>query len=76
MEYNSETNRFVTECEPSELFQMKKYSVPPLLQAVLGWVRKKPQALVKIEIMLPSLNGFPDHFRRVLNAKVKLKVNN
>ncbi|XP_009278547.1 PREDICTED: phosphatidate cytidylyltransferase 1 [Aptenodytes forsteri] len=37
VEYNSETNRFVTECEPSELFQMKKYSVPPLLQAVLGW---------------------------------------
>nr|XP_009674885.1 PREDICTED: phosphatidate cytidylyltransferase 1 [Struthio camelus australis] len=37
VEYNSETNRFVTECEPSELFQIKKYSVPPLLQAVLGW---------------------------------------
>ncbi|OWK56887.1 Phosphatidate cytidylyltransferase 1 [Lonchura striata] len=37
VEYNSETNRFVTECEPSELFQMKKYSVPPLIQAVLGW---------------------------------------
>uniref|UniRef100_A0A663DSV7 Phosphatidate cytidylyltransferase n=1 Tax=Aquila chrysaetos chrysaetos TaxID=223781 RepID=A0A663DSV7_AQUCH len=37
VEYNSETNRFMTECEPSELFQMKKYSVPPLLQAVLGW---------------------------------------
>ncbi|XP_031409122.1 phosphatidate cytidylyltransferase 1 [Meleagris gallopavo] len=37
VEYNSETNRFVTECEPSELFQLKKYSVPLLLQAVLGW---------------------------------------
>lgn len=41
VEYNSETNRFVTECEPSELFQIKKYPLPPLFQAVLGWVRKK-----------------------------------
>uniref|UniRef100_A0A670KI13 Phosphatidate cytidylyltransferase n=1 Tax=Podarcis muralis TaxID=64176 RepID=A0A670KI13_PODMU len=36
VEYNSETNRFVTECEPSELFQFQKYSIPPLLQVVLG----------------------------------------
>ncbi|XP_053260158.1 phosphatidate cytidylyltransferase 1 isoform X2 [Podarcis raffonei] len=36
VEYNSETNRFVTECEPSELFQLQKYSIPPLLQVVLG----------------------------------------
>ncbi|KAM3831602.1 phosphatidate cytidylyltransferase 1 [Vipera latastei] len=35
VEYNSETNRFVTECEPSELFQLKKYSLPSLLQVVL-----------------------------------------
>lgn len=44
---------------------MKKYSVPPLLQAVLGWVRKKPKALVKIEIVLPNLNGFLNLFREV-----------
>uniref|UniRef100_A0A8B9IE48 phosphatidate cytidylyltransferase n=1 Tax=Anser cygnoides TaxID=8845 RepID=A0A8B9IE48_ANSCY len=37
VEYKSETNRFVTECEPLELFQMKKYSVPLLLRSVLGW---------------------------------------
>ncbi|KAF7252616.1 Phosphatidate cytidylyltransferase 1 [Varanus komodoensis] len=36
VEYNSETNRFVTECEPSELFQLQKYSIPSLLQLVLG----------------------------------------
>ncbi|CAM2112697.1 unnamed protein product [Caretta caretta] len=36
VEYNSETNRFVTECAPSELFQIQSYSVPALLQAVLG----------------------------------------
>lgn len=40
VEYNSETNRFVTECEPSELFQLQKYSIPPLLQVVLGRVSK------------------------------------
>uniref|UniRef100_A0A7M4F9X1 Phosphatidate cytidylyltransferase n=1 Tax=Crocodylus porosus TaxID=8502 RepID=A0A7M4F9X1_CROPO len=37
VEYNGETNRFVTECEPSELFQIRKYSVPPLLKTVLRW---------------------------------------
>ncbi|XP_040411046.1 phosphatidate cytidylyltransferase 1 isoform X3 [Cygnus olor] len=37
VEYKSEINRFVTECEPLELFQMKKYSVPLLLRSVLGW---------------------------------------
>uniref|UniRef100_A0A452IGV0 Phosphatidate cytidylyltransferase n=2 Tax=Gopherus TaxID=38771 RepID=A0A452IGV0_9SAUR len=36
VEYNSETNRFVTECAPSELFQIQNYSVPPFLQDVLG----------------------------------------
>lgn len=36
VEYNSETNRFVTECEPSELFRLQKYAIPPLLQVVLG----------------------------------------
>lgn len=39
VEYNSETNRFVTECEPSELFQLEQYSIPPLLQIVLRRVR-------------------------------------
>uniref|UniRef100_A0A8D0G747 Phosphatidate cytidylyltransferase n=1 Tax=Sphenodon punctatus TaxID=8508 RepID=A0A8D0G747_SPHPU len=36
VEYNSETNQFATECEPSELFQLQKYSIPSLLQALLG----------------------------------------
>lgn len=59
VEYKSETNRFVTECEPLELFQMKKYSVPLLLRAVLGWVRKKKhKVLIKIGIIIPSLKTF------------------
>uniref|UniRef100_A0A5F8G8A1 Phosphatidate cytidylyltransferase n=1 Tax=Monodelphis domestica TaxID=13616 RepID=A0A5F8G8A1_MONDO len=37
IEYRSEINSFVTECEPSELFQLQTYSVPPLLKGVLRW---------------------------------------
>uniref|UniRef100_A0A4X2M785 Phosphatidate cytidylyltransferase n=1 Tax=Vombatus ursinus TaxID=29139 RepID=A0A4X2M785_VOMUR len=37
IEYRSEVNSFVTECEPSELFQLQTYSVPPLLKRVLRW---------------------------------------
>uniref|UniRef100_A0A5F8G935 Phosphatidate cytidylyltransferase n=1 Tax=Monodelphis domestica TaxID=13616 RepID=A0A5F8G935_MONDO len=40
IEYRSEINSFVTECEPSELFQLQTYSVPPLLKGVLRWVRE------------------------------------
>uniref|UniRef100_A0A8C5L7M0 Phosphatidate cytidylyltransferase n=1 Tax=Jaculus jaculus TaxID=51337 RepID=A0A8C5L7M0_JACJA len=37
VEYRSDINSFVTECEPSELFQLQRYSLPPFLKAVLGW---------------------------------------
>uniref|UniRef100_A0ABK0LDN0 Phosphatidate cytidylyltransferase n=1 Tax=Rattus norvegicus TaxID=10116 RepID=A0ABK0LDN0_RAT len=36
VEYRSDVNSFVTECEPSELFQLQNYSLPPFLQAVLS----------------------------------------
>ncbi|XP_078223064.1 phosphatidate cytidylyltransferase 1 isoform X4 [Callithrix jacchus] len=35
VEYRSDVNSFVTECEPSELFQLQNYSLPPFLKAVL-----------------------------------------
>ncbi|XP_016863138.1 phosphatidate cytidylyltransferase 1 isoform X3 [Homo sapiens] len=35
VEYRSDVNSFVTECEPSELFQLQTYSLPPFLKAVL-----------------------------------------
>lgn len=65
VEYNSETNRFVTECEPSELFQMKKYSVPPLLQAVLGWVRRTTRLWLKLNLYFPAWMAFWTFFRKV-----------
>lgn len=39
VEYNSETNRFAVECEPSDLFVMQEYTLPVMVQNVLLWVR-------------------------------------
>lgn len=39
VEYRSDVNSFVTECEPSELFRLQSYSLPPFLKAVLRRVR-------------------------------------
>ncbi|XP_006867827.1 PREDICTED: phosphatidate cytidylyltransferase 1 [Chrysochloris asiatica] len=36
VEYRSDVNSFVTECEPSELFQLQSYSLPLFLQAVMS----------------------------------------
>lgn len=38
VEYRSDVNSFVTECEPSDLFQLQDYALPPFLQAVLSRV--------------------------------------
>lgn len=43
VEYRSDVNSFVTECEPSELFQLQSYSLPPFLKAVLRRVRANGQ---------------------------------
>uniref|UniRef100_A0A8C9TNX2 Phosphatidate cytidylyltransferase n=1 Tax=Scleropages formosus TaxID=113540 RepID=A0A8C9TNX2_SCLFO len=37
VEYDSETNRFAVECQPSELFVMQEYRLPAALQNVLRW---------------------------------------
>lgn len=39
VEFNSDTNRFTVECEPSDLFVMHEYSLPAGLQNVSSWVR-------------------------------------
>lgn len=41
VEYNSETNRFAVECEPSDLFVMQEYTLPAVVQNVMRWVRKR-----------------------------------
>ncbi|XP_029455238.1 phosphatidate cytidylyltransferase 1 [Rhinatrema bivittatum] len=37
VDYSSETNRFSANCEPSQMFQLQKYSIPPVLQSILTW---------------------------------------
>uniref|UniRef100_UPI00358EB35B phosphatidate cytidylyltransferase 2-like n=1 Tax=Myxine glutinosa TaxID=7769 RepID=UPI00358EB35B len=36
-EYNSVTNSFGVDCEPSELFQLQNYTVPATLRSISGW---------------------------------------
>uniref|UniRef100_A0A8C7C681 Phosphatidate cytidylyltransferase n=1 Tax=Oncorhynchus kisutch TaxID=8019 RepID=A0A8C7C681_ONCKI len=37
VEYNSETNRFTAECEPSDIFVMHEYTLPFTVQSILRW---------------------------------------
>lgn len=39
VEYDSEMNRFTMECQRSDLFMLQEYSLHPMVQSVLGWVR-------------------------------------
>ncbi|CAJ0948255.1 unnamed protein product, partial [Ranitomeya imitator] len=38
VEFNSDTNRFMVDCEPSDLFQLQEYHIPAVLQSAIGWV--------------------------------------
>ncbi|KAM4854789.1 phosphatidate cytidylyltransferase 1 isoform 1-T1 [Thomomys bottae] len=55
VEYRSDVNSFVTECEPSELFQLQSYSLPPFLQAVL---RRETVSLYPFQIHSIALSTF------------------
>lgn len=37
--FNSETNGFTVECEPSDIFVMQEYTLPAVFQKTLGLVR-------------------------------------
>ncbi|XP_042580470.1 phosphatidate cytidylyltransferase 2-like [Cyprinus carpio] len=37
VEYNSETNRFAVECEPSNLFMIQEYTLPAVVQNAVRW---------------------------------------
>lgn len=37
--FNSESNSFTVECEPSDIFVMQEYTLPTVLQNTLRWVR-------------------------------------
>ncbi|XP_066430454.1 phosphatidate cytidylyltransferase 1 [Eleutherodactylus coqui] len=76
-EYNSETNSFSTTCEPSELFRLQHYTVPPYLQSLLGWttVRMYPFQIHSIALStFGSLIGpfggfFASGFKRAFKIK-------
>ncbi|XP_032095602.1 phosphatidate cytidylyltransferase 1 isoform X2 [Sapajus apella] len=55
VEYRSDVNSFVTECEPSELFQLRNYSLPPFLKAVL---RQERVSLYPFQIHSIALSTF------------------
>ncbi|KAG7318295.1 hypothetical protein KOW79_018050 [Hemibagrus wyckioides] len=55
VEYNSETNRFAVECEPSDLFVMQEYTLPAVVQNVLRW---KTVNLYPFQIHSISLSSF------------------
>lgn len=37
--FNSDTNSFTIECEPSDIFVMQEYTLPAMLRNALRWVR-------------------------------------
>uniref|UniRef100_A0AC11EMJ7 CDP-diacylglycerol synthase 1 n=1 Tax=Ovis aries TaxID=9940 RepID=A0AC11EMJ7_SHEEP len=55
VEYRSDVNSFVTECEPSELFQLQSYSLPPFLKAVL---RRESVSMYPFQIHSIALSTF------------------
>uniref|UniRef100_A0A9L0T8R7 Phosphatidate cytidylyltransferase n=1 Tax=Equus caballus TaxID=9796 RepID=A0A9L0T8R7_HORSE len=55
VEYRSDVNSFVTECEPSELFRLQSYSLPPFLKAVL---RRETVSLYPFQIHSIALSTF------------------
>ncbi|XP_053317710.1 phosphatidate cytidylyltransferase 1 [Spea bombifrons] len=76
LEYNGETNSFSAECEPSDIFRIHSYSVPPFLQVVLGkTVRMYPFQIHSIALStFGSLIGpfggfFASGFKRAFKIK-------
>uniref|UniRef100_A0A8C4RGP4 Phosphatidate cytidylyltransferase n=1 Tax=Erpetoichthys calabaricus TaxID=27687 RepID=A0A8C4RGP4_ERPCA len=37
VEFNSDSNSFTVDCEPSELFQLHNYGLPSVVQSAIGW---------------------------------------
>ncbi|KAA0717331.1 Phosphatidate cytidylyltransferase 1 [Triplophysa tibetana] len=55
VEYNSETNRFTVECDPSNLFVMQEYTLPTAVQNVIRW---KTVNLYPFQIHSIALSSF------------------
>ncbi|KAK1900748.1 Phosphatidate cytidylyltransferase 2 [Dissostichus eleginoides] len=37
VEFNNDSNRFQSDCEPSELFQLQDYALHSVLESFTGW---------------------------------------
>ncbi|RXN37679.1 phosphatidate cytidylyltransferase 1 [Labeo rohita] len=55
VEYNSETNRFAVECEPSNLFMIQEYTLPAVVQNAVRW---KTVNLYPFQIHSIALSSF------------------
>uniref|UniRef100_A0A673K1Y9 Phosphatidate cytidylyltransferase n=1 Tax=Sinocyclocheilus rhinocerous TaxID=307959 RepID=A0A673K1Y9_9TELE len=78
VEYNSETNRFAVECEPSNLFMIQEYTLPAVVQNAVRWktVNLYPFQIHSIALSsFASLIGpfggfFASGFKRAFKIKV------
>ncbi|KAA8592943.1 hypothetical protein FQN60_018398 [Etheostoma spectabile] len=77
VEFNTNSNSFQVECEPSELFQLQDYALPSVLESVTGWttVRLYPFQIHSIalssfaSIMGPFGGFFASGFKRAFKIK-------
>ncbi|XP_030046450.1 phosphatidate cytidylyltransferase 1 isoform X2 [Microcaecilia unicolor] len=68
VDYNSETNRFSANCEPSQMFQLQKYPIPSVLQTVLAWIHSI--ALSTFASLIGPFGGFfASGFKRAFKIK-------
>lgn len=52
--FNSESNSFTIECEPSEIFVLQEYTLPAALRDTLRWVRSPLSTALHIGSHAPS----------------------
>ncbi|KAI2664853.1 Phosphatidate cytidylyltransferase 2 [Labeo rohita] len=77
VEFNNDSNSFTVDCEPSELFQLQDYGLPPVLQSITGWTTVKlyPFQIHSIalssfaSIMGPFGGFFASGFKRAFKIK-------
>ncbi|KPP61186.1 phosphatidate cytidylyltransferase 2-like, partial [Scleropages formosus] len=77
VEFNSDSNSFTVDCEPSELFQLQDYSLPAALESLTGWatVRMYPFQIHSIalsafaSIVGPFGGFFASGFKRAFKIK-------
>ncbi|MGH0147346.1 UNVERIFIED_CONTAM: hypothetical protein FKN15_031013 [Acipenser sinensis] len=75
--FNNDSNRFEVDCEPSDLFQLQDYTLPSVLQSLIGWetVRIYPFQIHSValsafaSLMGPFGGFFASGFKRAFKIK-------